>query len=72
MDRGVWRVTVHEITKSQTRLSDNTFTFTGQLRKGNWRGALEALMECGAPDNLFFVLNPKLRILLPKNFTAKL
>ena len=28
MDRGAWWATVHEVTKSQTRLSDFTFTFT--------------------------------------------
>ena len=27
MDRGVWRATVHGVSKSQTRLSDFTFTF---------------------------------------------
>ena len=27
MDRGVWQATVHGVTKSQTRLSDFTFTF---------------------------------------------
>ena len=27
MDRGAWPVTVHEVTKTQTRLSDFTFTF---------------------------------------------
>ena len=26
MDRGAWRVTVHGVTKSRTRLSDFTFT----------------------------------------------
>ena len=28
MDRGAWRTTVHEVTKSQTQLSDYTVTFT--------------------------------------------
>ena len=28
MDRGAWWVTVHGITKSRTRLTDFTFTFT--------------------------------------------
>ena len=28
MDRGAWWATVHEVTKSQTLLSDNTFTFS--------------------------------------------
>ena len=28
MDRGAWGATVHGITKSQARLSTNTFTFT--------------------------------------------
>ena len=28
MDRGAWRATVHRVEKSQTRLSDFTFTFT--------------------------------------------
>ena len=27
MDRGAWRATVHRVAKSQTRLSDFTFTF---------------------------------------------
>ena len=27
MDGGAWRATVHRVTKSQTRLSDFTFTF---------------------------------------------
>ena len=27
MDRA-WQATVHEVTKSQTRMSNNTFTFT--------------------------------------------
>ena len=27
MDRGAWKATVHGVTKSQTRLSDFTFTF---------------------------------------------
>ena len=27
MDRGAWWAAVHEVTKSQTRLSDFTFTF---------------------------------------------
>ena len=27
MDRGVWQATVHGVVKSQTRLSDFTFTF---------------------------------------------
>ena len=27
VDRGAWYVTVHGVTKSQTRLSDFTFTF---------------------------------------------
>jgi len=28
MDGGAWQATVHGVTKSQTRLSDFTFTFT--------------------------------------------
>ena len=28
MDRGVWEAIVHGVTKSQTRLSDFTFTFS--------------------------------------------
>ena len=28
MDRGAWRATVHGVAKSQTQLSDFTFTFT--------------------------------------------
>ena len=27
MDRGAWWATIHEVTKSRTRLSDFTFTF---------------------------------------------
>ena len=29
MDRGTWWATVHEVAKSQTRLSNSTFTFMG-------------------------------------------
>ena len=32
MDRGAWWATVRGVTKSQTRLSDFTFTFTTQLK----------------------------------------
>ena len=28
MDRGAWQATVHEVAKSQTQLSNYTFTFT--------------------------------------------
>ena len=31
MDRGAWWATVHGVAKSQTRLSDFTFTFTVKL-----------------------------------------
>ena len=30
MNRGAWRATVHEVAKSQTLLSDFTFTFDNQ------------------------------------------
>ena len=30
MNRGAWQATVHEVTKSQTRLSNLTFTFNLQ------------------------------------------
>ena len=33
MDRGAWQATVHGVSKSQTWLSDFTFTFTLRLRK---------------------------------------
>ena len=32
MDRGAWWATVHRVAKSQTRLSDFTFTFKVKLR----------------------------------------
>jgi len=32
MDRGAWQATVPRVTKSQTQLSDFTFTFMGQER----------------------------------------
>ena len=36
MDRGAWRATVHRVAKSQTQLSDFTFTFhTGLLKRGS-------------------------------------
>ena len=33
MNRGAWGVTVHGVAKSQTRLSDFTFTFTNSFKK---------------------------------------
>ena len=33
MDRGAWWATVHGVAKSQTRLSDFTFTFTFHIHK---------------------------------------
>ena len=33
MDRGAWWATVHGVTKSQTRLSDFTFTFTWVIKE---------------------------------------
>jgi len=33
MDRGAWQAAVHGVTKSQTRLSDFTFTFLHWRRK---------------------------------------
>jgi len=32
MDRGAWWATVHGVAKSQTRLSDFTFTFQGYIQ----------------------------------------
>ena len=34
MDRGAWRATVHEVTKSQTGLSDTHFHFHSSLLAG--------------------------------------
>ena len=39
-DRGAWQATVHRVTKSQTELSNFTFTFTGQERV-TWTEELE-------------------------------
>ena len=33
MDRGAWQATVHRVTKSRTRLSDFTFTYTSYWRR---------------------------------------
>ena len=37
MDRGAWQVTVHGVTKSQTGLSDFTFTFTFMPWRRKWQ-----------------------------------
>ena len=48
MDRGAWWATVHEVAKSQTRLSDFTFTFTFRI---DWfclltvQGTLKTLLQ---------------------------
>ena len=42
MDRGTWKTTVHGVAKSQTRLSDFTFTFMGFVKNvGVNRGRIE-------------------------------
>ena len=40
MDREAWRAAVHEVAKSRTRLSDFTFTFIFQIRKGVHQGCI--------------------------------
>ena len=37
MDRGAWWAAVHGVTKSQTRLSDFTFTFTFMHWRRKWQ-----------------------------------
>ena len=37
MDRGAWRAAVHGVAKSQTRLSDFTFTFTFMHWRRKWQ-----------------------------------
>ena len=37
MDRGAWWATVHGVTKSRTRLSDFTFTFTFVRWRRKWQ-----------------------------------
>ena len=44
MDRGAWWATVHGVAKSQTRLSDLTFTFTFQQWPQGWKRSIFILM----------------------------
>ena len=46
VDRGAWKAVVHGVAKSQTRLSDFTFTFMHWRRK--WQ-----------PTSVFFLENPR-------------
>ena len=41
MDRGAWRATVHEVTKSWTRLSDLAHTVLCMLRVQGWHLVFE-------------------------------
>ena len=55
MDRGAWQATVHEVTKSRTRLSDFTFTLTeAESIKKRWQEYTEELYkkDLHDPDNL--------------------
>ena len=45
MDRGAWRATVHGVAKSQTQLSDFTFTFTSDLRRELLSGNADTIQE---------------------------
>ena len=46
MDEEAWWATVHEVAKSQTQLSDFTFTFT---LEGGGNGGVRVLMQVGGP-----------------------
>ena len=43
MDGGAWWAAVHEVAKSQTRLSDFTFTFTFMHWRRKWQPTPEFL-----------------------------
>ena len=45
IDRGVSQATVHGVTRSQTQLSDFTFTFMLDLRKGLLRSKADTIQE---------------------------
>ena len=49
MDRGAWWPTVHGVAKSQTRLSDFTFTFT---KRGHSQKRLSVNWEMGSNQTL--------------------
>ena len=59
MDRGAWWATVHGVTKSQTRLSDFTFTFHFHaLEKGMATHSIDLAWRIpgtGEPDVLLSV-----------------
>ena len=55
MDRGAWQTTVHGVTKSQTRLSDSTLTFTMKKRTNEIREVSCAKRDCVCNFN---VLSP--------------
>ena len=42
MDRGAWWATVHGVTKSQTRLTDFTFTFMEFIGVSPWQASLSS------------------------------
>ena len=45
MDRGAWQDTIHRVAKSQTRLSDFTFTFTHKFGRRKWQPTPVSLPE---------------------------
>ena len=48
MDGGAWWATVHGVPKSQTRLSDSTFTFTIAILTNSFIGITENYTNVGA------------------------
>ena len=48
MDREAWRAVVHGVTKSRTRLSDFTFTFTFFTTRATWEAHLPLLAAATA------------------------
>ena len=46
MDRGAWQTTVHGVAKSQTQLSDFTFTFSNREESGKLRPCKMASLSC--------------------------
>ena len=54
MDGGAWWATVHRVAKSQTRLSDFTFTFTFTI----WKSTRLRRFHIGIPPNLQTSDNP--------------
>ena len=55
MDRGVWWATVHEVTKSQIRLSDSTITTTA----GQWGPILRPLSVSRVRPWVLWTLRPR-------------